>query len=329
MVKRDRSIDIFKGFGIILMVIGHIGLGVPFGKYSASFYMPLFYVVSGYLLSTKRSYKDFVASRLKSLIIPYYAFGFIGLVLCCIFKYGDIGEMAFNMFFFPEKGNMPIVGAIWFLMSMFISQCIYYPLLKKCKKEWLIILFCVLACVLLTVLPGIFSKQLPLALNTVGISCLYLEFGHIIKLVCKKNETKNPLSLNWIWTVILIASHFALCFVNDAANYRLSEFGKSIVLYLAISMVAIIGYWNLFKKMQKPRFLLNYLNFVGKNSIVYLVTNQIVIFFLKKIFDELFAGADMFLFIVSKIVYIIITLAIIHGLVYLLNYKKMKILIGK
>lgn len=328
-MTRDRSIDILKGFGIILMVIGHIEVGLPMSRYNESFYMPLFYVISGYLISTKRPYKDFILSRLKSLILPYYVFGGIGMLFCLIFKYGDIGEFAFNMFFYPERGQMPIVGAIWFLMSMFISQCIYYPVIKKCKKEWQILLFCVLACVLLTVIPGIFSAQLPLALNTVGISCLYLYFGRIIKIGCKKNENKNPLSLNWIWTAVLIAAHLGLCFLNDASNYRRSVFGKSMLLYLVISMIAIVGYWNLFKKIKRPRFLMNYLDFVGRNSMVYLVTNQIVIFLAKQIFTGLFAGADMFLYIVSKIVYIVFTLAVIHALVYLFNYKKLKILIGK
>lgn len=326
---RDRSIDILKGFGIILMIIGHIEVGDSMAQFNESFYMPLFYVVSGYLISTKRSYKDFVLTRLKSLMVPYYVFGAVGLLLCLIFKYGDLGEFAFNMFFFPEKGAMPIVGAIWFLMSMFISQCIYYLFLKICKKEPHILLLCILTCVILTVIPGIFGTLLPLALNTVGVSCLYLYFGRLIKLGCNKNESKNPLSLNWIWIIVMLAAHIALCFLNDAANYRLSVFGKSIVMYIVISMLAIIGYWNLFKKMKHPRFLLNYLDFVGKNSIVYLVTNQIVIFIAKKIFSDLFAGAHMFLYIVSKIIYIVLTLAVIHGLVYLLNYKKLKFLIGK
>lgn len=327
--KRDVSIDVLKGFGIILMVIGHIEVGAPMAQFNESFYMPLFYVVSGYLIHTKRPYKDFVRTRLKSLIVPYYVFGAVGLLLSLIFKYGDLGEFAFNMFFFPEKGAMPIVGAIWFLMSMFLSQCIYYLFLKICKKEQYILLLCVLSCVLLTAIPGMFRVQLPLALNTVGISCLYLYFGRLIKLACNKSKSKNPLSLNWVWIAVILAAHIGLCFLNDATNYRLSVFGKSIVLYLVISMAAIIGYWNLLKKMKRPRFLLNYLEFVGKNSIVYLVTNQIVIFIAKEIFGGLFAGAHMFLYVVSKIIYIVLTLAVIHGLVYLFNLRKLKILIGK
>ena len=70
VMTRDRSIDILKGFGIILMVIGHIEVGLPMSRYNESFYMPLFYVISGYLISTKRPYKDFILSRLNSLIRP-------------------------------------------------------------------------------------------------------------------------------------------------------------------------------------------------------------------------------------------------------------------
>ena len=71
---RDRSIDILKGFGILLMICGHIGFGTPFIQFCASFYMPLFYVVSGYLLNGRRPFGSFVLKKAKGLLVPYYAF---------------------------------------------------------------------------------------------------------------------------------------------------------------------------------------------------------------------------------------------------------------
>ena len=78
---RDRSIDILKGFGILLMICGHIGFGTPFIQFCASFYMPLFYVVSGYLLNGRRPFGSFVLKKAKGLLVPYYAFGALGAVL--------------------------------------------------------------------------------------------------------------------------------------------------------------------------------------------------------------------------------------------------------
>lgn len=48
-VKNGRidSIDIFRGMGIIIMVMGHIGFGYVFDHFIHAFHMPMFYFVSG------------------------------------------------------------------------------------------------------------------------------------------------------------------------------------------------------------------------------------------------------------------------------------------
>ena len=41
-------IDIFKGFGIILMIMGHIGFGSLFAFFIHAFHMPIFFFISGF-----------------------------------------------------------------------------------------------------------------------------------------------------------------------------------------------------------------------------------------------------------------------------------------
>lgn len=40
MSKRVRYMDLFRGIGIILMVMGHVGFGSGFYKFSHAFHMP-------------------------------------------------------------------------------------------------------------------------------------------------------------------------------------------------------------------------------------------------------------------------------------------------
>ena len=44
---RNDSIDIFRCFGILLMILWHIGFGDLFDHYIHAFHMPMFFVVSG------------------------------------------------------------------------------------------------------------------------------------------------------------------------------------------------------------------------------------------------------------------------------------------
>lgn len=46
---RNRSIDVLKGIGIILVVFNHVSWGKGVFTYIQSFHMPLFFVLSGYL----------------------------------------------------------------------------------------------------------------------------------------------------------------------------------------------------------------------------------------------------------------------------------------
>lgn len=45
MKKRIAYIDILRGIGILLMVMGHVGFGSRFSHYIHAFHMPLFFVV--------------------------------------------------------------------------------------------------------------------------------------------------------------------------------------------------------------------------------------------------------------------------------------------
>lgn len=74
-VKRIHYIDIYKGIGIIAMLIGHIdslSVGV-IGKLIHGWHMPLFFFVSGYMFTYKSEVKIsvYVKRKAKALLLPY------------------------------------------------------------------------------------------------------------------------------------------------------------------------------------------------------------------------------------------------------------------
>ncbi|MBP9989017.1 MAG: acyltransferase family protein, partial [Ruminococcus sp.] len=71
--KRIDWIDMAKGYGMILVIIGHIvaDKGIAF-RLISSFHMPLFFVLSGYLFSNKKTFKEFFIKKVKSLVVPYF-----------------------------------------------------------------------------------------------------------------------------------------------------------------------------------------------------------------------------------------------------------------
>ena len=81
--KRFEWIDILKGIGIILVVVGHSNFSFAkattamfIQKYIYSFHMPLFFFVSGYLFVKDKysNFKRFLRVKTKTLMIPYFFF---------------------------------------------------------------------------------------------------------------------------------------------------------------------------------------------------------------------------------------------------------------
>lgn len=51
--KRIEYVDIYRGIGIILMIMGHIGFGGKFDIWIHAFHMPMFFFISGFLHKEK------------------------------------------------------------------------------------------------------------------------------------------------------------------------------------------------------------------------------------------------------------------------------------
>lgn len=77
MKERETYIDIAKGIGIILVVIGHLhGINHIIHDFFYLFHMPLFFIISGYLYNHNNiiPLKTFIKHKIKRLIIPFLFF---------------------------------------------------------------------------------------------------------------------------------------------------------------------------------------------------------------------------------------------------------------
>ena len=68
---RLTYIDIAKGFAMLCIIAGHFGI-VTANRFVYTFHVPLFFLISGYFLSTRLDLKTFVEKKVRQLIVPYY-----------------------------------------------------------------------------------------------------------------------------------------------------------------------------------------------------------------------------------------------------------------
>lgn len=69
-MNRDKTIDVLKGIGIILVVIGHSGCSQLLIDCFHSFMMPLFFIASGFFLERTiwKARKNILKERYKAFI---------------------------------------------------------------------------------------------------------------------------------------------------------------------------------------------------------------------------------------------------------------------
>ncbi|HIY48208.1 MAG TPA: acyltransferase family protein [Candidatus Barnesiella excrementavium] len=111
--QRDKSIDIAKGIGIILVVYGH--LACPIKEEIYLFHMPLFFLLSGYFFSIKESLRDFLVKKTKALLLPFCLF----YALSFIYSYFYGAHDNLKDFVYSFKSFTDVDGPLWFLLSLY------------------------------------------------------------------------------------------------------------------------------------------------------------------------------------------------------------------
>lgn len=134
--KRNTQVDVMRGFGILLVIMGHVYAPHILKYIICSFHMPLFFIISGYYFKPERAPSEVAEKGLKRLLVPY-----IFTCLCIIVievivalvKNDDIGKTFYIWFIaslyglpgrldIPNISEIERIGAIWFFEALFWAQ---------------------------------------------------------------------------------------------------------------------------------------------------------------------------------------------------------------
>ena len=161
--SRLEYFDIYRGFGILLMVMGHIGFGNAFIHYIHSFHMPLFFLVSGYFTNPEKENKilHFLLHISRTILVPYLFFA----TICQPLHYIYTQEYSFKYFLLSlvtsNHNRIDVAGAYWFLLCLFSCKILFWSVLKL-PKMWMQI-----TTVIILTFAGLLEiKRLPLCLDS-------------------------------------------------------------------------------------------------------------------------------------------------------------------
>ena len=165
--KRIEWIDIAKGIGIILVVLGHclrddMRINSSFIDFLYqliySFHMGLFFSISGYLYGSKRKQnsKNYLRMQLKKLIIPWLVYSAIIYIIVMFVNFipqisnmlkGSSLELIELKDYFIDMfaANNPYSFHLWYIYVLFIVELLYFCynfLFKNKYKNIILILIC-------------------------------------------------------------------------------------------------------------------------------------------------------------------------------------------
>ncbi len=137
---RLRYIDIAKGISIICIILGHLGVA-EINRVVFTFHVPIFFLITGYFVSSKRTVRQFIKVKFRTLIVPY-AITCLGIIILGTFKGWLKGDMVNELEkwvyaslygagdSYSEPFWIPSIGALWFLLATFWASVFLRILLE-------------------------------------------------------------------------------------------------------------------------------------------------------------------------------------------------------
>ena len=251
--SRIEYIDIARGIGILLVVLGHndFSLVSPFAyQVIYSFHMPLFFFLSGYFINTSSSFLAFTVKRFHSLLKPYLFTIF--LIYAGSISFGRIGfQNALGRIIKSLYASGIYIDwvQLWFLPHLFVTALYAFIFLKLFERgegrllKWLA-LIATLGLSSIT-LPRfypfslmVFGKEyilygLPCSLDLVFLSgFFYILGGEIRQLIPDQAFEK-------LWA--FLGSGAALLLLNYFFSQRIDFNTRTYDSYLINTTEAVIG----------------------------------------------------------------------------------------
>ncbi len=145
--KRLQYMDLAKGIGVCLVILGHMPsvVPLPIRNWIYSFHMPLFFIISGYFAKQaeqKEALADIIEKKFKKLILKgYLLFGLVFLSIEALLHGFTIQE-------FGKEIEVLLLGntthVIWFFLSLFTVEVLFACSTFFTKKLPFRLLICVL-----------------------------------------------------------------------------------------------------------------------------------------------------------------------------------------
>jgi fucose 4-O-acetylase-like acetyltransferase len=285
-VKRVDYVDIAKGIGIVLVVMGHndFALISPFAhKLIYSFHMPMFFFMSGMFFKPDVPFGSFLRNRFNRVLRP-----FVAILLLIYFASISFSKVSLVM---ATRRLIKAVYAnghyldwvqLWFLPHLFIVSLFAYFFFKVVKRipsttiRWalLIALYIVGVFTMKLFWPFEFSALgrsfilygLPFSIDLVLVSGFFLITGYELNQNRNHQLFENP----WLLFVSGIVLAFLVWYFPQRIDFNTRQF-DSLLINTVEALLGIVFILALSRQFERIAWLSSLFKYVGQASLIILI----------------------------------------------------------
>ena len=296
---RSELPDFLRGADMLLVLLYHAGF--PFGSVITAFFMPLFFVFTGYMeyktnKCSKTEFRSYVKNKFIRLMIPYFCFEFVIYLLYSLYQSVSAGAAVS-----PAKALYSILtcinteaytgfyGRMWFLPCMFVSSIMTWLIIRaviKIKEEAdvpLLGCFAVIMFFLSWVTTHVIRVRLPMTIDTACFGTAFLLSGYVfgggIDYLLKKDHVLFDVLLSISALLILLGTILSGRGEVQMNINRYGEYLDSIVgAFCGILVFFIVGKWSYeFLVTKKLELIKSIALWYGRNSLTTFPVHMLIL----------------------------------------------------
>lgn len=245
MAERDQRWDIFKGFAVFLVVLGHLtDDNTVLETLIYTVHMPIFFIVSVYFAwysFEKNTVKDNIIKKTKTLFLPWITWSALAVIMNCIREFLVNGV---NVSFFIDKfKNVYCTSmSVWFLFVLYIIFILFgvSKAFEESIKNKCVGLLLFVGIVLLIPSLDIFEFR------KIKINAFWFLLGYLLHFISVKQCIKKVFFKSGILFIPLYFCVFRLISVNEffsfyTLHFEFMSIGRGFFVSLVSIFYCILG----------------------------------------------------------------------------------------
>lgn len=272
---RHFDLDTARGAGIALVVVGHTVPPVLLATWIYSFHMPMFFVISGFVLKESFDLKK----RARALLIPFFLASLLSMPIWLLkqwlYRRDDIplfGPLLGTLYGANLNGFLAHNTPLWFLPAMF-STLVAYKLLVRLHSHLAIIWLGLIGLLTISIASPGFGAELPMSFSQGLIGGLFLAigffWGRLGGAACV--PTWAVVGITLLWPLVALG--------NGRIDMLTLQLGNRILFVVSSIVGSVVVIWWSWRLGSRPTPLAK----LGRQSLFVLVTHMPLLIVLRAI----------------------------------------------